>query len=144
VPPGSVRCTRVERLQLSTFGFLTPRSAIIHQTVWCATRLSGAPAEQRLASATVDFNDCLTMHSVWIVRAEVRAATEGAPDTEQCLSGAAPDYPVSPEDKLQRCHQKTNSKHSLLLIQYKSNTQHSKTQIKASDPIKVHNSTLVF
>jgi hypothetical protein len=35
-------------------------------------------------------------------------------------------------------------KHSLLLIQYKSNTQHSKTQIKASDQIKVHNSTLVF
>jgi hypothetical protein len=35
-------------------------------------------------------------------------------------------------------------KHSLLLIQYKSNTQHSKTQIKASDRIKVHNSTLVF
>jgi hypothetical protein len=36
------------------------------------------------------------------------------------------------------------SKHSLLLIQYKNNTQHSKTQIKASDQIKVHNSTLVF
>jgi hypothetical protein len=36
------------------------------------------------------------------------------------------------------------SKHSLLLIQYKSNTQHSKTQIKASDQIKVHNSTLDF
>jgi hypothetical protein len=36
------------------------------------------------------------------------------------------------------------TKHSLLLIQYKSNTQHSKTQIKASDQIKVHNSTLVF
>jgi hypothetical protein len=35
-------------------------------------------------------------------------------------------------------------KHSLLLIQYKSNTQHSKTQIKASYQIKVHNSTLVF
>jgi hypothetical protein len=35
-------------------------------------------------------------------------------------------------------------KHSLLLIQYNSNTQHSKTQIKASDQIKVHNSTLVF
>jgi hypothetical protein len=35
-------------------------------------------------------------------------------------------------------------KHSLLLIQYKSNTQHSKTQIKAIDRIKVHNSTLVF
>jgi hypothetical protein len=36
------------------------------------------------------------------------------------------------------------SKHSLHLIQYKSNTQHSKTQIKASDRIKVPNSTLVF
>jgi hypothetical protein len=36
------------------------------------------------------------------------------------------------------------SKHSLLLIQYKSNTQHSKTQIKATDQIKVHNSTLVL
>jgi hypothetical protein len=30
------------------------------------------------------------------------------------------------------------SKHSLLLIQYKSNTQHSKTQIKVIDRIKVH------
>jgi hypothetical protein len=36
------------------------------------------------------------------------------------------------------------SKHSLLLIQYKSSTQHSKTQIKATDRIKVHNSTIVF
>src|SRR5688572_2001484 len=36
------------------------------------------------------------------------------------------------------------SKHSLLLIQYKSNTQHSKTQTKASDQIKVPNSTLVL
>jgi hypothetical protein len=35
-------------------------------------------------------------------------------------------------------------KHSLLLIQYKSNTQYSMTQIKATDRIKVHNSTLVF
>jgi hypothetical protein len=36
------------------------------------------------------------------------------------------------------------SKHSLLLIQYKSNTQHSKTQIKASDQIKVPNLILVL
>jgi hypothetical protein len=40
--PGSYRC------ELFTFGFLRPRSAIIHQIVWCATGLSGAPAEQRL------------------------------------------------------------------------------------------------
>jgi hypothetical protein len=36
------------------------------------------------------------------------------------------------------------SKHSLHLIQYNSNRQHSKTQIKASDRIKVPNSTLTF
>jgi hypothetical protein len=41
-------------------------------------------------------------------------------------------------------HHSSRSKHSLLLIQYKRNTQHSKTQIKTSNQIKVHNSTLVF
>jgi hypothetical protein len=46
------------------------------------------PAEQQLASATVDFNGHLTTHSARTVRVEVRAATEGAPDTEQCMSGA--------------------------------------------------------
>jgi hypothetical protein len=34
-----------------------------------------------------------------IVRAEVRAAVKGAPDSEQCVSGAAPDCPVPLEDK---------------------------------------------
>jgi hypothetical protein len=36
------------------------------------------------------------------------------------------------------------SKHSSHLIQYKSKVQHSKTQIKATDPIKVPNSILVL
>jgi hypothetical protein len=66
------------------------------------------------------------------------------------VSGGAPDYPMrpstaefpnghfggwgyNPQPPLFKA-----PKHSLLLIQYKSNTQHSKTQIKASD------STLVF
>jgi hypothetical protein len=53
-----------------------------------------------------------------------------------CFGGWGYKYPQPPLFKI--------SKHSLLLIQYKSNTQHSKTQIKASDQIKVHNSTLVF
>jgi hypothetical protein len=35
------------------------------------------------------------------------------------------------------------SKHSSHFIQYKSKMQHSKTQIKATDPIKVSNSILV-
>jgi hypothetical protein len=36
------------------------------------------------------------------------------------------------------------SKHSSHFIQYKSKVQHSKTQIKATDPIKIPNSILVF
>jgi hypothetical protein len=43
-PPDSVRCTRGDRLQLFTFGFLESRSAIIHWTVRCA---SGATTIQR-------------------------------------------------------------------------------------------------
>jgi hypothetical protein len=84
-------------------------------------------------------------------------APDGAPDSEQDLSGAPPNCPVRhttapfPNDHFGGWGYKypqpplfKASKHSLLLIQYKSNTQHSKTQIKASDQIKVHNSTLVF
>jgi hypothetical protein len=33
------------------------------------------------------------------MRAEVRAVVRGAPDSEQCLSGAAPDCPTPLEDK---------------------------------------------
>jgi hypothetical protein len=73
------------------------------------------------------------------------------------MSGGAPDCPVRhttttfPNDHFNGWGYKypqpplfKTSKHSRLLIQYKSNTQHSKTQIKATDRIKVHNSTLVF
>jgi hypothetical protein len=52
------------------------------------------------------------------------------------FGGLGYKYPQPPHFKA--------SKHSLLLIQYKSNTQHSKTQIKASDQIKVPKSTLVL
>jgi hypothetical protein len=38
-------------------------------------------------------------YSARTVRAEVRAVVRGAPDSEQCLSGAAPDCPVPLEDK---------------------------------------------
>ena len=52
--PDSVRCTRVDHLKLASFRFSGSHSAIIHQTVRCATGQSGAPAEQRLTHATVD------------------------------------------------------------------------------------------
>jgi hypothetical protein len=47
----TVRCTRNPNSELLTFGNSGSRSAIIHRTVRCSTRLSGAPAEQRLLRA---------------------------------------------------------------------------------------------
>jgi hypothetical protein len=48
VPPDSVWCTRDSNSKLLTFGNFGSHSAIIHQTVWCSTGLSGVLAEQRL------------------------------------------------------------------------------------------------
>jgi hypothetical protein len=62
------------------------RSAIIHQTVRCA---SGATTTSR---ATVDCNRIKCA----IVRARVRARAVGAPDSLQDLSGAPPDSPEAP------------------------------------------------
>jgi hypothetical protein len=85
--------------KLATLRFLWPRSAIIHRTVRCATGLSGVPAEQRLSSATVDCNERMQRYSMRTMRAEVRAVTRGASDSEKCLSDVAPDCPVPLEYK---------------------------------------------
>jgi hypothetical protein len=42
------------RVEPTTLGFQQAHSAIIHQTVRCATGLSDAPVEQQLTRATVD------------------------------------------------------------------------------------------
>jgi hypothetical protein len=86
VPPDSVQCTRELEAELATFGKMGGRSAIIHRTVRCA---SGAMATSR---ATVDCKhiQCAT------VRARVRAATGGAPDSLQDLSGAPSNSPEAP------------------------------------------------
>jgi hypothetical protein len=86
--PGTVQA------ELFTFGFLESNSAIIHRTVRWVTELSGVPAEQRLRSATVDSNGRLQREQCADSSRRVRAAPEGASDSEQCLSGAAPDCPV--------------------------------------------------
>jgi hypothetical protein len=52
------------------------------------------PPEQRLFVATVDSTVPLTALQF---TAEVRAEVRGAPDSEQCLSGATPDCLVPPE-----------------------------------------------
>jgi hypothetical protein len=65
---------------------------VSHRTVRCA---SGATATSR---ATVDYKriQCAT------VRARVRAAPDGAPDSLQDLSGAPPDNPEAPPVRTQR------------------------------------------
>jgi hypothetical protein len=45
VPPDSVRCTRVDSLQLVSFGNSGGRSAIIHWIVRCSTGLSGVASD---------------------------------------------------------------------------------------------------
>jgi hypothetical protein len=171
-PPDSVWCTREINSKLATFGNLGIHSAIIHRTVRCSTGLSGVPSGATVASATVVFNGWLTtlqctdcaqkleqaQMAHWIVNRTcpmhhrtvrwptcqklqrpnpngwVRPSTAEFPNGH--FGGWGYKYPQPPLFKA--------SKNSLLLIQYKSNTQHSKTQIKATDRIKVHNSTLVY
>jgi hypothetical protein len=53
------------------------------------------PAEQQLPSATVDSNGRLQREQCADSSRRVRAAPEGTPDSEQCLSDATPDYPVA-------------------------------------------------
>jgi hypothetical protein len=76
------------RIKLGSLGFLQRRSAIIHRIVRCATGLSGAPTEQRLPAQRSTATDTCERYSARTVRAEVRAAVRGAPDSEQYLSGA--------------------------------------------------------
>jgi hypothetical protein len=63
----------------------SPDCPVAHRTVRCA---SGATATSRQRSSAESIK-CA------IVRARVRAEPDGAPDTEQCLSGAPPDCPVA-------------------------------------------------
>jgi hypothetical protein len=92
----TVQCTRDFNSELLTFGNSGGRSAIIHRTVRCSTGqcpvagrcASGATTTSRQRSSAAGIK-CAT------VRARVRAEPDGAPDSEQRLSGAPPDCPVA-------------------------------------------------
>ena len=56
----TVWCTRVDQLQLASFGFSGSLSAIIHWTVRCSTGLSGVPCGPTATVPTVEFNGRLT------------------------------------------------------------------------------------
>jgi hypothetical protein len=72
------------RAELATLGFQQAHSAIIHWTIRCT---SGATANSRNGRLCKGY-------SALQCAAEVR----GAPDSEQDLSGVAPDCPVPQED----------------------------------------------
>jgi hypothetical protein len=102
VPSDSVRCTKEIHSELLSFGFSPGHSAIIHRTVRCSTGLSGvAPdclvchAEQRLLCQRSSAKGEQCVNSVRTVRVE--SEQRRAPDSEQCLSGAAPDCSVPQE-----------------------------------------------
>jgi hypothetical protein len=106
VPPDSVRCTRSaqdwtshSRVSPGMLRYNSPDCTVCHRTVRCATGLSGAPAEQWLSSATVDCNSAWQRYSGEQCAIESERRVKGAPDSEQDMSGVAPDYPVPHEDK---------------------------------------------
>jgi hypothetical protein len=77
-------------LNCSASGFWKCHSAIIHWTVRCCIGLSGAApdcpvcqAEQRLLRQRSSAKGEQYVNSARTVRAEVRAAPEGAPDSEK-------------------------------------------------------------
>jgi hypothetical protein len=98
-PPDSVLCTRDSNSELLTFGNSGSQSAIIHRTARCRTGqcpvahrtvrcASGATTTSRQRSSAEGIK-CAT------VCARVKAEPDGAPDSEQYLSGAPPDCPVA-------------------------------------------------
>jgi hypothetical protein len=180
VPPNSVRCARVDRLQ--TLHLRVSEAALRYNSPDCLVcqRSNGHQRNGRLQRSTDNWTvheqfaqsqsrrqkAHRTVNSTCPVAQAVRASTVEtvrtilvgwrgwhtghcpvAHRTVRCGHRQQPfPTPVlvvgainTPQPPLFK-----TSKHSLLLIQYKSNTQHSKTQIKAFDQIKVHNSTLVF
>jgi hypothetical protein len=130
VPPDSVRCTRVDQLELLTFGFLRRPSTIIHRTVRCDTGLSGVPSGATVVSATVEFNGRLTQRTVraeseqrqkarrtvnsdcpvhhrtvrWPRLSELQRSNPNGWVTwlvHRTVSGGAPDCPVRPSTAVQ-------------------------------------------
>jgi hypothetical protein len=94
-PPDIVRCTREPNSELVTFGNSGGRSAIIHRTVRCSPGLSGAPSEAMAPSANDRLQRYRNSEQCSLRAQKLEQASEGAPDSEQCLSGAPLDCPVA-------------------------------------------------
>jgi hypothetical protein len=90
VPPDIVRCTRVNQLELFTFGFLRRSSAIIQRTVRCAT------GQCLVHHRTVRCTSGATATSARNSR--LCKVNSGIQMSEQRVRGA-PDCPVPHEDR---------------------------------------------
>jgi hypothetical protein len=82
-------------IEPSTLGFQQAHSAIIHGTVRCATGLSGAPAEQRLNRATVDFTKATVFYSA-------RQKSKQKSEAHRTVNRTCPVW-----HRTIRCHKKT-------------------------------------
>jgi hypothetical protein len=71
----------------SPSGFWKCHSAIIHRTVRCGNGLSGVPCGVTATAPTVVYKSEQWSYSVRTARVESEQAPEGAPDSEQWLSG---------------------------------------------------------
>jgi hypothetical protein len=94
VPPDSVRCTRTVQLRTrylrvspAYLRYNSPNCPVCHWTVRCTRGATALQRNGRLHSALTALQ----------FAAEVRAEIRGAPNSEQYLSGVAPDYPVPQE-----------------------------------------------
>jgi hypothetical protein len=100
-PISLLRCTRNFNSELLTFGNSGGRSAIIHRTFqWRTGQCPVAHRTVRCArGATTTLRQRSSAEGIKCatVRARVRAELDGAPDSEQCLTGAPPDCPVAPK-----------------------------------------------
>jgi hypothetical protein len=76
-------------------GFWKMLSAIIHWTVWCSTGLSGVPAGATASAPTVDCKSVQCGEQCGLRTQKSEQAPEGAPDSEQDMSGAPSDCPVA-------------------------------------------------
>jgi hypothetical protein len=94
VPPDSVRCTRTVQLQtrhlrvsLAPLRYNSPDCPVCHWTIRCTSGAMALQRNGRLHSALTALQ----------FAAEFRAEIRGAPDSEQYLSGVAPDFLVPQE-----------------------------------------------
>jgi hypothetical protein len=93
VSPNCVRCPRT--VQRSTLSSRVSQCALRYNSPDCLVhqRSNDSSAQRSTVKAWTQSYSARTM------RAEVRAVVRGAPDSEQCLSGVAPDCSMPLENK---------------------------------------------